>query len=342
MAIRVLVVDDSAFARKVVREVLSTHPDLEVVDIARDGADALEKIATYQPDVVTLDLLMPVIDGLGVLRALASSDDAPRVVVVSVSGADTDLGIQALQLGAIAVVRKPTSLATDRLYDLDKELIATVLAAATAHLKPARRRPAPPAPSRPAPTLGRTRLLAIGTSTGGPPAITRLLTMLPADLAVPIAIVVHLPVEYTDAFARRLDASTGFRVREAEDGLPLGPGEVVLARGGIHLTFATDGEGVVVRLTSQPSDGLYRPSVNVTFVSAAAVYGAGVLGVVLTGMGDDGTEGARAIRAAGGRTLTEAESSCVVYGMPRCVVEANLSDGSATLEDMPRLILDNL
>jgi two-component system, chemotaxis family, protein-glutamate methylesterase/glutaminase len=278
---------------------------------------------------------------------------APRVVVVSTSGADTELGIEALDLGAVALVEKPTSLATDRLYALGAELVQAVRVAAVA--RPRRlETPYVPASGRLRPTTvphvqvqgpyaGHTEVLVVGASTGGPPAVTRLLSTLPADFPVPIAVVVHLPVEYTAAFARRLDATTSFRVQEASDGLPLDPGTVVLARGGIHLGLVRRGDHQVQAiLRPVPTGHLHMPAVDVLFASAAAVYGAGALGVVLTGMGDDGTDGARAIRAAGGRTLTESEVSCVVYGMPRAVVDAGLSDGNASLEDMAALIVRSL
>lgn len=351
---RVLVVDDSAFARKVMREVLSKEADLEVIDIARDGGDALEKIAALSPDVITLDLMMPVVDGIGVLRALGQMPQPPRVVVVSTSGADTELGIEALDLGAVALVEKPTSLATERLYALGDELVRAVRIAAVA--RPRRPDLVPPSPpvtrARPltapppavarSPYTGRTEVLVVGASTGGPPAIARLLATLPADFPVPIAAVVHLPVEYTAAFARRLDATTAFRVEEASDGLPLDPGRVVLARGGIHLGLARRDDHVVATLRPGAAGHVHVPAVDVLFQTAAKIYGAGALGLVLTGMGNDGTAGARAIRAAGGRTLTESESSCVVYGMPRAVSEAGLSDGDAPLEDLAALIMRSL
>jgi two-component system chemotaxis response regulator CheB len=334
--IRVVVVDDSAFARKVVREVLSRQPDIEVVAVARDGAEALELIEQTRPDVVTLDLVMPTIDGLGVLSALPVG--GPRVVVVSVSGAATDLGIAALQLGAVTLVEKPTALASERLYEIGGDLVNAVRAAAAA--TPRRFAPAPPPIiARPA---AADRVLVIGASTGGPPALTRLLAALPADLGVPVLAVVHLPVEYTDAFARRMDTTSPLSIREASDGAPLAAGEVLIARGGQHLRITGRPASARAILASEPSGTLFRPSVDELFRSAADVYGAGVLGVVLTGMGDDGTEGARAISRAGGSVLTETEDSCVVYGMPRSVVEAGLSAGEAPLEDMAPLIVERL
>jgi two-component system, chemotaxis family, protein-glutamate methylesterase/glutaminase len=343
MSIRVLVVDDSAFARKVLRETLARHDGIEVVDIARDGAEALEKIADLRPDVITLDLVMPNVDGIGVLRALPPVG-APRVVVVSVSGAHTELGIQALELGAITVVEKPTALATDRLYEIGRTLTRAVLEAAEAMPRPLR--PPPPVVATRAPGSSRSGVIVIGASTGGPPALSRLLAALPSDLRLPVAVVVHLPAEYTEAFARRLDALSPLRVREASSGLALAAGEVVIARGGLHLGLRRHGSDVVVDLDADgdqpPREGAHRPSVDMLFASAAAVYGPDVLGVVLTGMGNDGEAGARAVVAAGGAVVTETEASCVVYGMPRCVVEAGLSSGQAAIEDMASLILQRI
>jgi len=340
--IRVLVVDDSAFARKVLRETLAQSPRLEVVGTARDGLEALEKIGELRPDVVTLDLVMPNLDGLGVLRALPATD-APRVVVVSISDADSALGVEALQSGAVDLVHKPTALATDRLYELAGELTAKVIAAASARPAPARAPVAGPNAGAPRPPAGRgTRLVVIGTSTGGPQALTRLIAALPRDLPCAVAVALHIPVGYTEALARRLDETSLVKVFEASDGAVLAPGTVAIARGGMHLRVTADGEKIVGRLDAKPLVAPFCPSVDVLFESAANAVGAATLGVVLTGMGNDGVEGARAIRRAGGRTLTEAESSCVVYGMPRAVVEADLADGSAEIDAMAAAIVDNL
>lgn len=341
--IRVLVVDDSAFARKVVREILSASPRIQVLDIARDGLEALEKINDLKPDVVTLDLVMPHLDGIGVLQALPKTG-GPRVVIVSTSDAESDLGLQALENGAVELVHKPTALATDRLYDLSTELVRKVEIAASArppvHLEGARR-PSPEGASA-APVTSKpieNRVLVIGTSTGGPQALTRLFTALPGDFPFPIAAVVHIPPGYTQALARRLDQISALSIVEAWDGLELRPGQAVIARAGMHLLLERRGSRLFARLDLNPLLTPHRPSVDVLFESAAAEVGPGVLGVVLTGMGDDGLKGAQAIRAAGGRVLAEAESSCVVYGMPRCVFEEGLAEAQAPLEEMAAEIL---
>ncbi|WP_437768516.1 chemotaxis-specific protein-glutamate methyltransferase CheB [Sorangium sp. So ce281] len=340
-AVRVLVVDDSAFVRKVLRQVLGASSSIEVVDTAMDGLDALEKIARYKPDVVTLDLVMPNLDGLGVLASLPR-EGAPRVIVVSSADADSELGVRALQEGATDLVEKPTALATDRLFGLADELVRKVLAAAQAKVHRAEPPLAPPSTPGAIPALSRTRLVVIGASTGGPLALTRLLAAMPAGFPAPIVVALHIPAGYTESLARRLDDGSALSIVEASDDLPLRPGLVVLARGGTHIEVRRHLARASVCFPAKAGASPYCPSVDLLFASAAAEFGPGVLGVVLTGMGDDGLEGSRAIRAAGGRVLAEAESSCVVYGMPRRVLEAGLAAASVPLDQMPAAILRHL
>ena len=337
--VRVLVVDDSAFARKVLREILQKAENIDVVDIARDGLEALEKIAELRPDVVTLDLVMPGLDGVGVLRALPAVNP-PRVVVVSMSDADSDLGVEALQNGAFDLVHKPTALATDRLYELAGELVAKVVAAASARWPTL----APTTPARIASPTRRSKrdIIVVGTSTGGPQALTHLVSALPADFPVPIAIVLHIPIGYTEALARRLDRVSQLEVLEASPGLPLCPGRVVLARAGIHLKIEKSEGELACRLDVEPLGSLHTPSVDALFESAAEQCGERTVGVVLTGMGNDGLKGAELLHKRGGVTLTQSESSCVIYGMPRSVVEARLSDANAELDGMAALIAAHL
>jgi len=332
--IRVLVVDDSAFVRKVLREVLQ-GAGFDVVGIAHDGLEALEKISELKPDVITLDLVMPNLDGIGVLNALRG-EGAPRVVVVSFSDDQSQLGVEALQSGAITLVHKPTSLATEQLYELSAELTRAVKEAALARYHPVRSSSLklPPVAHK----LRDCRLVVIGTSTGGPAALTRLLPEVARDFPVPIVIALHIPVGYTEELAKRLDRSSQIEVVEASSGLELRPGLAVLARGGSHLKLEQTLSRLAVQLDQEPRDEPHHPSGDVLFESAAARLPGAVLGVVLTGMGSDGLRGARAIHAAGGRILTEAESSCVVYGMPSMVKEAGLAYGEAPLEEMAQAI----
>lgn len=334
-SIRVVVVDDSAFARKVVREALEADPRFEVVGTARDGLDALEKISALKPDVVTLDLVMPNLDGVGVLKALPTLDleKPPRVVVVTMSEDSSDVAVSALQSGAVALVHKPTALASEQLYELAGELREAVAAAAPA--APPRVKPTA-APVPPRPLVGRTserRAILIGASTGGPQAVTFLLSRVPADFPVPILVVLHMPIGYTEALSRRLDHACAIEVVEAHEGVELRAGRAIIARGGMHLKVEP-GAPAHGRLDLAPFEPPHRPSVDVLFESAAEAFGERCVGVVLTGMGNDGTAGARALRGANAVVLTEAESSCVVYGMPRAVKEAGLSTREVPLEEM--------
>jgi two-component system chemotaxis response regulator CheB len=332
--VRVLVVDDSAFARKVLREALMTNPALEVVGTARDGIDALEKISELKPDVITLDLVMPNLDGLGVLAAL-SPEERRSVVVVSMADGQSDIGIEALQRGAFDLVHKPTALAVASLHDIAEELVTKVLLAAGSRRPAARSQRAAEARIVPKPSAASSaRVVLIGTSTGGPQALTRLLKAFPADFPAPIAIVLHIPPGYTASLAERLDAECAITVAEASQGLQLRPGLAIIAQAGKHLRLVPESSHSSARLDAEPSTLLHRPAVDVLFESAAQFLGKRALGVVLTGMGDDGLIGARAITAAGGQVLTEAESSCVVYGMPRAVKEAGLSVAEVPLEAM--------
>jgi two-component system, chemotaxis family, protein-glutamate methylesterase/glutaminase len=331
--VRVLIVDDSAFARKVLRESLVTSPQIDVVGTARDGIDALEKIAQLAPDVITLDLVMPNLDGLGVLAAL-SADQRARVVVVSMADGESDIGVSALSSGVFDLVHKPTALAIASLHEIAEELVTKVLLASAQGA----RRITPEVDSPTVPSGAHSdRVVLIGTSTGGPQALTRLLKAFPANFPAPIAIVLHIPAGYTGPLAERLNAECAIDVVEARDGLVPRPGLAIIAKAGMHLRLVTQGSSVVVRLDAEPLS-IHRPAVDVLFESAAQAFGKRALGVVLTGMGDDGLVGARAIKAAGGELLTEAESSCVVYGMPRVIDEAGLSLASVPLDQMARAI----
>jgi two-component system chemotaxis response regulator CheB len=334
-----LIVDDSAFARKVLRESLSISPALEVVGIARDGLEALEMIADLDPDVITLDLVMPNLDGLGVLRALPANH-AARVVIVSISDVNSELGIEALQMGAVDLVQKPTALATDQLYELSGELIAKVIAAGASINRPGTEVSVALSTVQIEP--GGVRLVVIGASTGGPQALTRVLTALPRELPCAVAVALHIPVGYTEALAQRLNDSCAVRVFEAAEGAELAAGTVAIARGGLHLRVRANGGSLTTHVDANPRSAPYCPSVDELFASAADALGPAALGVILTGMGNDGLEGARALQRAGGRTLTEAESSCVVYGMPRAVADAKLSSGEAPIQGMADAILRHL
>jgi len=341
--IRVLVVDDSAYVRKVVTQMLTRSPRIEVVGMARDGHEALEQVAELHPDVVTCDLIMPNLDGPGFVREQMSRAPVP-IVIVSVASASGEMVLSALDAGAVDFVQKPTALASDRLFEMSEELIAKLTAAAGARVRPVVRET--PRTRLVAPLRSGGRLcdiVVLGISTGGPQALRALIPRLPAEFSVPFAIVLHMPVGYTELYAQKLNELSALTVVEAKDGTEVKCGSVLLAPAGRHLTLRRDSVGSVrTHLDIRPLDTPHRPSVDELFKSAVDVYAGRVLGVVMTGMGSDGREGAAWIKAKGGAVLTEAEDSCVVYGMPRSVVEAGLSDRAVGLGQMADAILEHV
>jgi two-component system, chemotaxis family, protein-glutamate methylesterase/glutaminase len=343
--VRVLVVDDSAYVRKVVSQMLSRSPFLDVVGTARDGAEALQLVEDLKPDVVTCDLNMPVLDGTGFIRAQMERRPIP-IVVISIAA---EAGVQvlaALDAGAIDFVQKPTALATEKLMDIADELVEKVKAAAGAPMRRAADL-APPAEIRPLPMPAKTRrgnvdIVVMGISTGGPQGLKQVIPRIPADCPIPIAIVMHMPAGYTEMYAKNLNDLCALTVVEASEGRVVEPGTAYLAQAGRHLTFRRDGAKVVTHLDVRPLNTPHRPSVDVMFQSAAEVFDSRVLGVVMTGMGADGRDGAAWIKARGGAIFTEAEESCIVYGMPRAVVEAGLSDKAFPIEGLARAIMERI
>lgn len=320
--VRAVLVDDSATTRSLLRRRLEADGTIEVVGVANDGVQALDLIARLRPDVVTLDIEMPRLDGLATLERLMTVQPTPVVMVSSLTRAGADSTIRALELGAVDFIEKPAlSLAARAGVEAD-DLVARVRSAACARVRAPRFPPAPPA----ARTVGGRwlpRVVVIGASTGGPGAVRRVLTGLSPRFSAPIVVVQHMPAGFTRSLAERLDDLGPLRVREAEPGMAFAPGEVLVAPGGTHLEFDRDG---IVVLTDAPSELGARPAINVTMASIARISGARPVGVILTGMGSDGTRGAALIRAAEGYVISEAESTCVVYGMPRAVVQAGESD----------------
>jgi len=354
--IRVLVADDSALIRQAVRRVLDTDPEITVVDTARDGLDALLKVESLQPDVVTLDVEMPRLDGLSALKLLMERFPRPVIMFSSLTAPCTEATVRALALGAVDFLCKPSVATGLSISALGDELITKVKRAARARVRritlPPRGQGAPRSPVAPwrppsdgLPRLGHgpggaspERLLVIGSSTGGPRALAELTAGLPPDLPCAGVIVQHLPAGFTRSLAERLDQGCGLRVAEAQAGDVLATGRLLVAPGDYHLGLA----GARVVLDQAPRRHGVRPAVDTTLEAAAASFGPAVLAVILTGMGEDGTEGARAVKAAGGRVLAEAESTCVVYGMPRAVVEAGLADEVVPLDGMAAAIVRHL
>ena len=341
--VRVLVVDDSAYVRKMMTQMLGRSPFVDVIGTARDGREALELASTLNPDVITCDLNMPEMDGVAFVREQMAKRPVP-IVIISVASPSGEQVLAALEAGAVDFLQKPTALATDRLLEVADELVAKVKAAAGAQMWRIAASGAPRTAVKPAAAVVSrlTDILLIGISTGGPQALKTLVPQLPANFPIPVAMVLHMPVGYTELYAKKLDELSQLHVKEAEEGDAIEAGNAYLAPAGRHLSFRRSGARVVAHLDVRPLDMAHRPAVDVMFQSAAEIYGARAMGVVMTGMGSDGRDGAAWIKARGGQIITEAEQSCVVYGMPRSVVEAGLSDTSASLEALFDVILERL
>ena len=338
----VLVVDDSAYVRKMLKQMLSRSPFIEVVGAARNGREALELAAQTEPDVITSDLVMPEMDGVAFIREQMSIKPVP-VIIVSIAGESGELALAALDAGAIDFLQKPTALATEKIFEMSDDLIEKVKSAAGVQMKPlvAQRAMAETGgvalKAKPGKRL--VDIVLVGISTGGPQALKYLIPLLPADFPVPMVVVLHMPIGYTELYAKQLDALSSLHVVEAKHGDAVEPGTVLFAPAGRHLTFARRANGAVtVHLDLRPFDTLHRPSVDVTFQSAAEIFRSRTLGVVMTGMGSDGKQGAAWIKSQGGIVFTESDETCVIYGMPAAIVEAGLSDKSLPLYELANAI----
>jgi two-component system chemotaxis response regulator CheB len=345
--VRVLIVDDSAYMRKVLREMLARSPLINVVGTARDGKDALDQVKELQPDVVTVDLYMPGEDGVGFIRAQMAHNPLPIVVCSSISEG-SELFIAALEAGAVEFVPKPTALALEKMFVIETELVEAVIAAASIPAEKLKISPSVDDLNNPlvfdnGNMTSRVAAVVIGVSTGGPRALREILPRLPANLPVPIIIALHMPDGYTRPMAEKLSDICSLEVQESENGMIMKPGRVILAQAGVNTRLVRMPDGsVVTKLDEKPPDSLYCPSVDELFKSAADVYGGRVLGVVMTGMGNDGTAGAAWIKAQGGFIFAESEKTSVVYGMPRSVVEAGLVDKIVSLDMIPESIMEVL
>lgn len=338
--IRVLVVDDSAFVRQALSRILSTAPDIEVVGLAADGPEGIEKTKALDPDVVTLDVKMPRMGGLEALKQIMQECPVPVLLLSSLTQEGAEITLRGLELGALDFVDKSSVQGHMNLAGLAGELLTKIRALAgspRAHGGPL---PAVAwAPGDRPPEEQRAQVVAIGASTGGPPALQAIIPLLPKDLQAVVLVVQHIPVGFTRSLANRLDQRSLLPVREARDGEPVMPGGVLIAPAGLHMKVRRRGSAVKIVLDEEPRSSLHRPSVDVLMASVAKVYGPRALGVVLTGMGSDGTIGLGAIREAGGRTLAESEESCVIYGMPKAAVDAGVVDRSVPLSGMAAEIL---
>lgn len=334
--VRVMVVDDSPFTRKAVIRMLGADAEVKVVAEAGSGEEALARLADTAVDVVTLDLEMPGLGGLATLERIRRTHRAPVVVLSGAAAAGAAVTLQALDLGAFDVVAKPGAHLA--IHQVAGELIGKVRAAAGRDQLP---RPggAPSSPPRRAGLAAPLELIVIGTSTGGPPALQRVIPRLPADFPVPIVVLQHMPPGYTRALAERLDRISELAVREAEDGDRLLPGQVLVAPSGFQLGLQGVGPGArVAVLEACPFPSYYRPSIDFTFKEAARAFGRHALAVVMTGMGHDGAAGLAAVKEAGGLAWAQDEATSTIYGMPRAAWETGLLDGVFALDELAPLL----
>lgn len=373
MAVKVLVVDDSGFFRRRVSEILSADPSIQVVGTATNGKEAIDQALALKPDVITMDYEMPMMDGITAVRHIMQRCPTPVLMFSSLTHEGARVTLDALDAGAVDFLpknfedisrnpEKVKQLLCEKVHSISRSNRRFSAYSAPAPAAAPAPTPAPatssygshssPVPARPAPAPARAsaasaasaapkrkayKLLAIGTSTGGPVALQRVLTQLPANFPAPIVLIQHMPAAFTKAFAERLDKLCRISVKEAEDGDILRPGLALLAPGGKQMMI--DGRGAVKIL---PGDERlnYKPCVDITFGSAAKSYGDKVLAVVLTGMGADGREGARLLKQGGSAVWAQDEASCVIYGMPMAIVKADLADAVYSLDDMGKHIVE--
>ncbi len=330
--VRILVVDDSAFMRKAIAQMLQSDPEVTVIDTARDGIEAVEKTCHLRPDIVTLDIEMPKMNGLEALKIIMEKCPVPVLMVSSLTNEGAQATLDAMDLGAVDFIPKNLTDLSANIIKIKEHLLEKVkLIARTRKQAPkilSRPLPKPSLPCRSSFAGDRKiAVVAIGTSTGGPKALQEVVAQLPENFPVGIVVAQHMPAAFTGPFAERLNGLSAVEVREACDGDVVRPGLVLIARGGRHMRVHRRGalETRVV-IDEQPREALYKPSVNELFGSVAEFYPGRALGVILTGMGDDGLDGVRAIKKTGGKAFAQDETSCVVYGMPRAVVEYGLAD----------------
>ncbi len=374
MAVKVLVVDDSGFFRRRVSEILSADSNIQVVGTATNGREAIDQALALKPDVITMDYEMPMMDGITAVRHIMQRCPTPVLMFSSLTHEGARVTLDALDAGAVDFLpknfedisrnpEKVKQLLCEKVHTIARSnrrysgMPAAAPAPAPSHAPavsssstatsstPARPAPVAPRPAAAAPAASSSaapkrkayKLLAIGTSTGGPVALQRVLTQLPANFPAPIVLIQHMPAAFTKAFAERLDKLCKISVKEAEDGDQLRPGLALLAPGGKQMMV--DGRGTVKIL---PGDERlnYRPCVDITFGSASKAYGDKVLAVVLTGMGADGREGARLLKQGGSQVWAQDEASCVIYGMPMAIVKANLADAVYSLDDIGRHLVE--
>lgn len=341
--IKVLVVDDSAFMRNALTKMIASDPEFQVVGVARDGVEAIDKVISLKPDIVTLDIEMPKMNGLEALKVIMDKSPVPVLMVSSLTTEGAKETLEALELGAVDFIPKNLADLSVNILKIKAHLLDKLKTIARRGLIPKRRKKVTPPVMTKRSFEGprKVGLVAIGSSTGGPRALQEVLPHLPPDFPVPIIISQHMPRNFTRPFAERLNQTCKVTVKEAEDGEPLKAGTVYIAPGGRHMEI-TRRKAIDTRIKIVPDNGesIYKPSVDVMMISASDVFPGRVLGVILTGMGNDGLKGMTKIKHDGGKTIAQSEETCVVYGMPKAVVEAGVADKVVPIEEIAGEIIN--
>ena len=339
--VKVLVVDDSFLMRRIISDIVNSDPHLEVVGKAKDGEEALEKIVSLNPDVVTLDINLPVKNGIDVLNDIMKVRPTKVIMLSAYTRAGASATIRALELGAVDFIAKPCGEISLGLEKLKDEIITKIKLAANVDLGKylSAFRAAGLAVQEEEKNAGVKKLVIIGASTGGPKAILNLMKCIPGDIDAAFLIVQHMPKGFTLSFAERISWEAGIKAKEAEDGDIIDSSKAFVAPAGSHMILSREKGLLKIRLTQDAPVNFVRPSIDVTMLSAVNIFGGQIIGVILTGMGKDGLEGARKIKEAGGMILIQDEESSVVWGMPGSVSRAGLSEGALPLSQIAEVLV---
>lgn len=337
--IRVVVADDSALMRKKISEILNSDPDIEVIAIVRNGQEAVEAVHSLKPDVVTLDVEMPVLDGINALGYIMSEAPTPCIMISAFTKAGSAETIRALEFGAVDFVEKPSGVISPDIGNIGREIIQKVKLAAKISVKKLKLiwiKKAEEKEKILKKPVSLSKVFTIASSTGGTQALAMILPELRADIQASILVVQHMPEGFTKSLAERLNWQSKIKVVEADDEMLIKPGKVILARGGSHMEVKGKKNEAYVALNKKPPQLGVRPSANLLMQTASKIFKEKTVGIILSGMGSDGTLGSQAIKSSGGIVLTEDEASCVVYGMPKSVVDAGLADRIVPLKDLAK------
>jgi len=343
--INVLIVDDSAFMRNTLSSMISEDPDIKVVGIARNGMEAIEKVAQLRPDIVTLDIEMPKMNGIEALKQIMSKNPVPVLMVSSLTTDDARITLEALEIGAVDFIPKNLSDLSINILKVRDSLIEKIKKIGKKGLPLYKKRYRPKHLEMPREndytSHRKINIVAIGSSTGGPKALQNILTSLPKDFPVPILIAQHMPPVFTKPFAERLNQMTALEIKEAEHGEPIKKGIVYIAPGKGHMSVERKRiTETTISISENNKKYVYKPSVDELMISVVENFSGHVLGVILTGLGNDGLKGMKEIKNSGGRTIAESEATCVVYGMPKAVVESGAADKVVPVEEIAGEIIN--